>query len=297
MLVWMAGTLPALADGQIGISYFSGGTLVPNLNGFSDLPTSGYGASLSLGLGESFSLSLSGNSQDGAEATRERTGLLNLNTRTSSDSSGWGTNLNYFGEKFWFGFSYRTSEDSIALAGRVTGRTDLAVDYIEQQDFQSFGIEAGRDWLLGNWSPSLSLSLQTQTADISRRESIGTIDLNQVQLTDEKAEGTDVGLSASLLYYHQLTESVLLAPAMGIFLQTQIDGDISGSTVLGQRGTIGERRQIFNYSDSLNANSLSSLDAGISLLVGDWMLNATYLTNLSSDTARDSILLGISYSF
>jgi hypothetical protein len=170
-------------------------------------------------------------------------------------------------------------------------RTDssLSLDIDQAQDGQAVSFELGTDWFFGNWSPALSLSLSQQSLDIERavRRDTDGVALSPPQRED--LTGTDLGISASLIYYMQLSDSVLLAPSIGLFHLANLSGEVNGTFFAGPR------RQ--NYQEELNAPADTSADIGLNLIVGDWLLSAGLLTSLSAEDSSDSWFMALSYSF
>mgnify|MGYP001038938427 CR=1 FL=1 len=287
----------AFAGGSVGLDYLSSEIDILGIgDSVTRVDTTGPGVSLSFSISDNWNLSLSHSDIDsGGAQLATSTNRINISVQSESSSNGVG--LSYYGDSFWAGLRYRQSEDDQAVRGFSPINSALTLDVDQTQDSQSFTIELGKDWLMGDWSPAVSLSLSQQSLDIARVERIDTENVTRFQALQEDLSGTDLGISASLVYYLQLSDTVLLAPNIGIFHLTNLSGDVSGTASAGQ--TNQRRTQQFSqdYRDNLNAPEDTSVDIGLNLITGDWLWSAGMLTSLSAEESSDSWFVALSYSF
>lgn len=290
----------AFAGGSVGIDYLSSEVVV---SGFRDSETriesSGPGISLALDVGDQWRVSFNHSSID-SDGAKETSTVRTRSIGVQSESSSTGLGLSYYGDNFWASLRYRQSEDEQSVRGFSRLNTELDLDIDQQQDAQSFTIEIGRDWLFGNWSPALSLSLSQQNLDVERTERLDTSNLSTFEGLSEELSGTDLGISASVAYYIQLSDSVLLAPNIGLFHQSNLSGDISGIAAFSQSRGGRSFRASQDYREKLNTPEDTSIDFGLNLLAGDWLWSIGTLTSLSDregENSSSSWFTSLSYAF
>ena len=288
------------ADGSIGVDYLSSEVTI---SGFRDSATqidsSGPGLSLAWNLGENWAVNFSRSNVD-SDGVKETSTIERISVGVESESSSNGLGLSYYGDNFWVSLRVRQSEDEQRVRGfsRVNGTLGLDIDQL--QKVQTITFELGRDWLLGNWSPALSVSLSQQNLDIERVERFDSLNLSTLQGLREELSGVDLGISASIAYYFQLSDSILLAPNLGLFQQTSLSGDVSGLAAYSQSRGGRSFRASQDYREKLNTPEATSLDFGINLLAGDWLWSVGTLTSLSDREGQESSsswFAGLSYSF
>lgn len=291
---------PGFAGGSIGVDYLSSEVTV---SGFRDSETqidsAGPGLSVAWNFGENWAASLS-HSSIGSDGVRETSTDERLSVGVESESSSSGFGLSYYGDNFWASLRLRQSEDEQRVRGVSRRNAALGLDIDQLQEVQTATFEIGRDWLLGNWSPALSVSVSQQNLDIERTERFDSLNLSTIEGLQESLSGVDLGISASIAYYFQLTDTILLAPNLGLFHQTNLSGDVSGLAAYSQSRGGRSFRASQDYREKLNTPEDTSLDFGINLLAGDWLWSIGTLTSLSDRGERESSsswFAGLSYSF
>lgn len=288
------------AGGSIGVDYVSSEVTV---SGFRDsdsqIESAGPGLSLALNLGDNWAVNLSHSSIDSGGA-QETSTVERFSVGVESESSSNGLGLSYFGDNFWASLRVRQSEDEQRVRGFSRVNSALGLDIDQLQQVQSISFELGRDWLLGNWSPALSFSISQQSLDIERVERFDSLNLSTIEGLQEDLSGVDLGISASIAYYFQLTDSILLAPNLGFFHQTNLSGDVSGLASFtrsrGDRFVPASQE----YREKLNTPEDTSIDFGINLLAGDWLWSVGTLASLSDREGQENSLswfAGLSFSF
>ncbi|MBT5332017.1 MAG: hypothetical protein HOL48_09580 [Porticoccaceae bacterium] len=288
------------AGGSIGVDYLSSEIRVAGFReSETEIESSGPGFSLSFDLGERWAVSLS-HSSVGSDGAKQTSTVEHISVEVESESTSNGLGLSYYGDNFWAGVRYRQSEDEQQVIGFSRRNSALTADIRQQQESGVLSFEVGRDWLLGNWSPALSVSLSRQELDIERVEQIDNLNLSTLEGLQESLEGVDVGISASLAYYFQLSDRVLLAPSLGFYHQTNISGDVSGLAAYSQSRGDRSFRASQDYREKLNAPENASVDFGINLLAGDWLMSLGVFKSLSERRGQEnnaSWFAGLSYSF
>ncbi len=290
----------ALAGGSLGVDYLSSEVVV---SGFRDTETriesAGPGASWAFDLSDNWAVNLGYSRIDsGGQVQTSTNNRISMKVESQTTAASLG--LSYYGENFWFGLRLRQSEDEQQVRGfsRINSALDLDIDQV--QDSQSISFEIGRDWLFGNWSPALSANLSHQKLDIQREERLNTLNLSTIEGLEENLSGLDLGISASISYYFQLSDSVLLAPSLGIFHQINLSGDVSGLAAYSWSRGGRNIRSSQDYREELNQLQDTSVDFGLSLLAGDWLVSIGGLSSLSSgvrDSSSPSWFVGLGYAY
>ena len=290
----------SVAGGSVGVDYLSNEV---SISGFRDsntqLESAGPGVSLAWDLSENWTINFSHSNIDsgGAKETSTNRGI---SVEVDSESSSNGVGLSYYGDSFWAGLRYRQSEDEQRVRGSSRVNPALGLDIDQLQDSQSVTFEVGKDWLMGNWSPAVSLSISQQSLDIDRVERLDTLNVSTIEGLQESLSGVDFGISASIAYYFQLSDSVLLAPTLGIFHRSNLSGDVSGLAAYSQSRGDRTIRASQDYREKLNTPEDTSLDFGLNLLAGDWLWSIGTFTGLSSDAGSSGSgtwFAGLSYAF
>lgn len=292
--------LTAYSGGSIGVDYLSSEITVAGFReSETEIESSGPGFSLSFDLGERWAISLS-HSSVGSNGVKQTSTVERISVEVESESTSNGLGLSYYGDNFWAGLRYRQSEDEQQVDGFSRRNPVLTADISQLQDSRVISFELGRDWLLGNWSPALSVSISQQQLDIERVEQIDNLNLSTLEGLQESLQGVNLGISASIAYYFQLSDRVLLAPSLGVFHQTNISGDVSGLAAYSQSRGDRSFRASQDYREKLNAPENASVDFGINLLAGDWLMSLGVFKSLSERRGQEntaSWFAGLSYSF
>lgn len=288
------------AAGSIGVDYLSSEvSIVGYRDTRTQIESAGPGVSLAWGLGENWSFILS-HSSIGSDGAKETSTDNRISVGVESESSSTGVGLSYYSDNYWASLRYRQSEDDQKVRGFSRNNAALRIDIDQLQEAQSITFELGRDWLLGNWSPALSVSISQQTLDVERTERVNTLNISSFQGVREDLSGVDLGISASLAYYFQLSDSVLLAPNLGIFHQLNLSGDVSGLASFSQSRRNRSIQASQDYREKLKTPEDTSVDFGINLLAGDWLWSLGTLISLSDrrrEESSPSWFAGLSYSF
>lgn len=290
----------AFADGSIGVDYLSSEVSIVGYQGTrTQIGSAGPGISLAWGLDENWTISLSHSSIE-TDGSKESSTDSRISVGVESESSSSGLGMSYYGDNYWVGLRYRQSEDDQKVRGFSRNNAALRIDIDQVQEAQSLTFEVGRDWLLGNWSPALSVSIGQQALDIERTERVDTLNLSTIQGVQEDLSGVDLGISASISYYFQLSDNVFLAPNLGVFHQLNLSGDVSGLASFSQSRRNRSFQASQDYREKLKTPEDTSVDFGINLLAGNWLFGLGSLTSLTERRGEDrstSWFAGLSYSF
>ena len=183
-LFWAAPAMGWAADFDLGLDYFAGKTQVFDLQGNRDeFDQSGLGYSLGMGFDNGLGLRVSSSSLDGNQASSLPVGTVALDVAQLARLDSTSFSLSWQWSHYWLGARYRQQDELSRIEGIRTGRRDsvLSLDVQENSESSSFSIEAGRDWFVGNWAPSLGVSLATTEGDFSRVERVDSFSASQVQ--------------------------------------------------------------------------------------------------------------------
>lgn len=283
----------AQAGGSVGIDYFDSQISATELltGRTAALDFNGPGFSLGWNVSDAWSLSISRSSNDGegiAEAGDGFTRDLLVTSESTTNSIG----VSYFGENFWARAGYSATKDNQNIRALNQITSDVTRDSDESQDGTRISLELGKDWYMGSWSPSLSVSLDHQTIDIRREINIGSsFDL------EEEVSGTDIGVGLSLFYFVEVSEHIALVPSVGVFLQKNLDGEITGTARFSPSANSDRASSSRNYGGGLEDDELTTANASVSFLFGDWALSTGTQKDLSSDTSDQSWFAALSYNF
>ena len=206
------------------------------------------------------------------------------------DSRYYTASAGYFGERWSASLRYfsASSEAQLARQGAISGSLDDTADY------SGIGIEAGRDWMLGQTTLYLGgfLEFQSQRARTTLRAQSAEAEL--VERTRIDSDGWLAGLTVGVSHLFILGSKGII-PSLSALWAESVSGETFGTNVIGWRSYSSNVRRS-SSADVRGANpSRGQVDVNLAFLFGRFSFDVGAAFPFDSEFSRASFEDGRRY--
>ena len=187
-------------------------------------------------------------------------------------------------------------EESELDAIGALGNT-LRIDAEETTD--TWTLEAGKSWYWGSFSPAVSIYLSRLETDLRGDGALVVVSQGVFETSSkEDLDGLDLGIRVSIDYLYPITHEVALVPSLGVGYNRSLSGDITGSSLtVVSSGAQSLSLPAQNTRGSLEDEDQATLEAALQLMLGSWLVSASYAYPWLTDPNDEQWLVSLSRSF